>query len=99
MAASPETFSAPQFDATLARHGLSPLRRESPRTIQVNVGKLCNQACHHSHVDAGPRRTEIMTRATAERVIEILAASRCVTTIDITGGAPEPHPHSPTLVE
>ncbi len=99
MAASPETFSAPHFDATLARHGLSPLRRESPRTIQVNVGKLCNQACHHCHVDAGPRRTEIMTRATAERVIEILAESRGVTTIDITGGAPELNPNFAMLVE
>ena len=99
MAASPETFSAPHFDVTLARHGLSPLRRESPRTIQVNVGKLCNQACHHCHVDAGPRRTEIMTRATAERVIEILAESRGVTTIDITGGAPELNPNFAMLVE
>ena len=99
MAASPESFSAPHFDATLARHGLSPIRRESPRTIQVNVGKLCNQACHHCHVDAGPRRTEIMTQATAERVIEILAASPAVTTLDITGGAPELNPNFATLVE
>jgi radical SAM/Cys-rich protein len=99
MAASPESFSAPHFDATLARQGLSPLRRESVLTIQVNVGKLCNQACHHCHVDAGPRRTEIMTRATAERVIEILAASPAVTTLDITGGAPELNPNFAMLVE
>src|ERR1700719_2619691 len=99
MAASPESFSAPHFDATLARHGLSPLRRGSPRTIQVNVGKLCNQACHHCHVDAGPRRTEIMTQATAERVIEILAASPAVITLDITGGAPELNPNFAMLVE
>ena len=99
MAASPESFSAPHFDATLARHGLSPLRHESPRTIQVNVGKLCNQACHHCHVDAGPRRTEIMTQATAERVIEILKSSPAVTTLDITGGAPELNPNFAMLVE
>src|SRR6266849_3592162 len=99
MAASPESFSAPDFDATLARHGLSSIRRESVRVIQVNVGKLCNQACHHCHVDAGPRRTEIMTRATAERVIEILAASPGVTTLDITGGAPELNPSFAMLVE
>ena len=68
MAASTEQPSAPRFDATLARHGLATLRRGSVATIQVNVGKLCNQACHHCHVDAGPRRTEIMTRATAERL-------------------------------
>ena len=99
MAASTESFSAPHFDAMLARHGLSPIRRESVRTIQVNVGKLCNQACHHCHVDAGPRRTEIMTRATAERVIEILAASPRVTTLDITGGAPELNPNFAMLVQ
>ena len=99
MAASPESLSAPHFDATLARHGLSAIRRESVRTIQVNVGKLCNQACHHCHVDAGPRWTEIMTRATAERVIEILASSPGVTTLDITGGAPELNPNFAMLVE
>ncbi len=99
MAASTESFSAPHFDAMLARHGLSPIRRESVRTIQVNVGKLCNQACHHCHVDAGPRRTEIMTRATAERVIEVLAASPRVTTLDITGGAPELNPNFAMLVQ
>src|ERR1700687_1339155 len=99
MAASPESFSSPHFNATLARHGLSAIRRESVRTIQVNVGKLCNQACHHCHVDAGPRRTEIMTRATAERVLQILAASPAVTTLDITGGAPELNPNFAILVE
>lgn len=99
MAASPDSFSSPHFDATLARNGLSPIRRESVRTIQVNVGKLCNQACHHCHVDAGPRRTEIMTRATAERVIEILESSPRVTTLDITGGAPELNPNFAMLVE
>ena len=75
MAATPESLSNPHFGATLARHGIRALIRKSPATIQVNVGKLCNQACHHCHVDAGPRRTERMTRATAERVIDLLAAS------------------------
>ncbi|MGB0061474.1 MAG: arsenosugar biosynthesis radical SAM protein ArsS, partial [Candidatus Binatus sp.] len=55
------------FGATLARHGIRALSRRAPTTIQVNVGKLCNQACHHCHVDAGPRRTERMTRETAAR--------------------------------
>jgi radical SAM/Cys-rich protein len=99
MAASPESLPAPHFDATLTQHGLSPIRRESVRTIQVNVGKLCNQACHHCHVDAGPRRTEIMTRATADRVLEILESSPGVTTLDITGGAPELNPNFAMLVE
>jgi radical SAM/Cys-rich protein len=99
MAASPQSSSSPSFDATLARHGLATLRRGRVSTIQVNVGKLCNQACHHCHVDAGPRRTERMSRATADRVIEILAASPAVTTLDITGGAPELNENFPMLVE
>jgi radical SAM/Cys-rich protein len=76
------------FGAALARNGLAPLTRAAPRTLQVNVGKLCNQACHHCHVDAGPKRTERMTRATAERVLDLLA-SPGIETLDITGGAPE----------
>ena len=99
MAASLESLSTPLFDATLARHGIRSLTRKSPTTIQVNVGKLCNQACHHCHVDAGPRRTEVMTRATADRVLEILAASPGVRIFDITGGAPELNPNFAILVE
>lgn len=88
-----------EFDATLDQHGLGRLRRESPRTLQVNVGKVCNQACHHCHVDAGPKRTEAMTRATAERVAGVLAASRGIEALDLTGGAPELNPHFAFLVE
>ena len=89
----------PDYEFVLRRHQLWPLRREQVRTLQVNVGKLCNQACHHCHVDAGPKRTEIMTRATAERVIALLAASPGVGTIDLTGGAPELNPHFAFFVE
>src|SRR6195256_6349114 len=99
MAASPDSFYSPHFDATLARHGLSPIRREHTRTIQINVGKLCNQACHHCHVDAGPKRTEIMPASVARRVIELLAASPSITTVDITGGAPELNTNFRWLVE
>src|ERR1700722_10606915 len=99
MGAAFESVSDQDFSATLASHGIRALSRKSPATIQVNVGKLCNQACHHCHVDAGPRRTERMTRATAERVIEVLAASPRVKTLDITGGAPELNPNFAMLVE
>ena len=79
---------APDFGRTLADQGVT-LRRATTTTLQINVGKVCNQACHHCHVEAGPKRTETMSRAVAERVIELLAASPAVTTLDITGGAPE----------
>src|SRR6266567_373722 len=59
------------FDEKLAAHGLS-LRAATVETLQVNVGKLCNQACKHCHVDASPARTEIMTRETVEQVITAL---------------------------
>src|SRR5271154_2442506 len=99
MAAVSDILSSPQFDATLARHRIGALSRKSPTTLQVNVGKLCNQACHHCHVDAGPRRTERMTRETAERVVAVIAASARVGTVDITGGAPELNPNFAMLVE
>ena len=91
--------SAPDFDATLRKHGLEPLRRSAPRTLQINVGKLCNQACHHCHVDAGPGRKERMAPAAAQRLMEILAASPAVTAVDLTGGAPELNDNFRYLVE
>lgn len=87
------------FDAMLERHGFAPLRRARVRAMQVNVGKLCNQACHHCHVDAGPKRTERMTRNTAERIIELLGINPTIETVDITGGAPELNDNFRFLVE
>jgi radical SAM/Cys-rich protein len=81
------------FDAELLGRGLAPLTRVTPRTLQVNVGKVCNQACHHCHVDAGPGRTEKMDRRVAERVVELLARSPSIEIVDITGGAPELNQH------
>ena len=77
------------FSELLQDSGLADLRRGSIDTLQVNVGKRCNQACLHCHVEAGPKRTEEMTRETAERIIVLLAASPGIRTLDITGGAPE----------
>jgi len=87
------------FDATLRRHDCGPLARRRLQTLQVNVGKLCNQACHHCHVDAGPRRAEIMAAATVERLLELLATTTMVDTLDVTGGAPELNPGFRRLVE
>ena len=88
--------SSVDFDEKLARYGLE-LRAARVDTLQVNVGKLCNQACKHCHVDAGPTRTEIMTRETAERVIDAVRKFR-IPTVDITGGAPELNPSFRYLV-
>src|ERR1700733_15483589 len=88
-----------EFDAELHRHGLAPLKRTAPRTLQVNVGKVCNQACHHCHVDAGPARTERMDVRVAERVIDLLARNPSIENVDITGGAPELNQHFRFLVE
>jgi len=77
---------------------VGPLLREETRTLQINVGKLCNQACHHCHVDAGPKRTEIMAREVAGRTMELLGQSPAVEVVDITGGAPELSPNFRWLV-
>ncbi|MGB8326679.1 MAG: arsenosugar biosynthesis radical SAM (seleno)protein ArsS [Steroidobacteraceae bacterium] len=80
--------SVPPFAARLAQIGLEPLVATGIEVLQVNVGKLCNQACRHCHVDAGPERVEQMTRATAELCLAALAQTD-IPTLDITGGAPE----------
>lgn len=87
------------FASTLQVYGLESLQRSTVETLQVNVGKVCNQACHHCHVEAGPRRTESMTWKTAARVLELLQNTAEVKTVDITGGAPELNPNFRLLVE
>lgn len=86
------------FAETLASEQLWPLRRERVTTLQVNVGKLCNMACHHCHVEAGPKRTEIMSARVVDRVIELVQTCPTVEVVDITGGAPELNPDFRRLV-
>lgn len=88
----------PSFENKLAAHHLL-LTRKPLEILQVNVGKLCNQACHHCHVEAGPKRTEIMEKKTIDRLIELLDGSPTLHTVDITGGAPELNPHFRHLVQ
>src|SRR5207244_5766830 len=80
-------ISMNSFADKLAGHSIS-LRRARPEILQVNVGKLCNLTCVHCHVNAGPKRKEIMTRETIDRIIDWLAKSD-IPTVDLTGGAPE----------
>jgi radical SAM/Cys-rich protein len=78
------------FDGVLRRNGidLPPLAVD---TLQVNISKLCNQACRHCHVDASPTRTEKMSPEGIAKCLEILEKNPQITKLDITGGAPELH--------
>lgn len=86
------------FEAALAQSSLCPLRPTGLDIIQINVGKKCNQTCRHCHVDAGPDRTEIMSREVMEKCLEILETTR-IGAVDLTGGAPELHPNFCELVQ
>jgi radical SAM/Cys-rich protein len=66
------------------------LRRHTLDTLQVNLGYRCNQSCVHCHVNAGPKRTEMMDRETLALIPPVLAARR-LAVLDVTGGAPELH--------
>ena len=76
-----------RFEEQLVKHKLA-LKRTALATLQLNVGRQCNQACRHCHVDAAPWRTETMRSDTAERVITWITQHQ-PQTVDITGGAPE----------
>ncbi|NJO55819.1 MAG: radical SAM/Cys-rich domain protein [Rhodospirillales bacterium] len=89
------------FARQLQRDGQG-LDRVALGTLQLNLGKLCNLACHHCHVEAGPRRTELMSRATMDRILDWLdrhGERAGIATVDLTGGAPEMNPNFRWLVE
>jgi len=88
-----------RFDAMLKENRVEPLRAIGIETLQVNVGKLCNQTCGHCHVDAGPDRKEVMTREVFEQCLRVLDEAPEIKTVDITGGAPELNPHFYWFVE
>jgi radical SAM/Cys-rich protein len=86
-----------RFAQTLAERSLS-LRRARAEILQVNVGKLCNLTCVHCHVNAGPKRKEIMTLETIDRIVDWLANTD-IPTVDLTGGAPEMIPDFRHFIE
>ncbi|MGK2863339.1 MAG: arsenosugar biosynthesis radical SAM (seleno)protein ArsS [Chitinophagaceae bacterium] len=92
-------FALVPFQAKLGQSGLYPLRPAQIEIFQVNIGKMCNQACRHCHVDAGPDRKEIMTRDTMQLCLDVLRTNPHFKTVDITGGAPELNPHFRWFVE
>jgi radical SAM/Cys-rich protein len=84
---------ARSFEEALA----SPLHADGISVLQINVGKRCNQACGHCHVDAGPDRTEVMPADVVEACLRFLDSTD-IPTLDITGGAPELHPQFREIV-
>lgn len=86
------------FEQKLETIGKFPLISERVYTLQVNMGRLCNQSCQHCHVEAGPHREEKMSRDVVESVLRALENEE-IATVDITGGAPELSPHFEYLVE
>ena len=81
----------------LRKTDFPPVRRRTLDTLQVNLGYLCNQSCQHCHVNAGPTRTEMMDAQAIDLVLQVLRERR-LTTLDLTGGAPEMNPHFRRLV-
>ena len=86
-----------RFEQLLANHSLA-LRRNRLEILQLNLGRKCNQACRHCHVDAAPWRTEMIDQTTAEKIAAWILQHR-PPVVDITGGAPELSPHFCYLVE
>ena len=73
------------------------IKRNILEILQVNLGYLCNLSCTHCHVNAGPKRTELMDKATVDLVLGFIKRAN-IHTLDLTGGAPEMNPHFKYLV-
>jgi radical SAM/Cys-rich protein len=82
----------PSLAKKIREINMFPLCAKGIEILQINTGRRCNLSCRHCHVDAGQHRTEIMSRPILEKCLQILS-SFPISTIDITGGAPEMNPH------
>lgn len=88
----------PLFSDELKKLDTFPLKPTKIDIFQINLGKMCNQVCKHCHVDAGPDRKEIMTKETLQQCLAVLAKTD-ISTVDLTGGAPEMNPNFRWFVE
>ena len=88
----------PTFKNKIAETNQFPLKAKKLEILQINVGYMCNQVCDHCHVDAGPDRKEIMTRATMQQCLDVIKNTGAHT-LDLTGGAPEMNPDFRWFVE
>lgn len=81
-----------KFSETIKQLGAYPILKNAITTIQLNMGKMCNQMCSHCHVNAAPGRSETMSKEVADKVIQLIDNTPSVERIDFTGGAPELSP-------
>lgn len=81
----------------LSDNDFPAIYRQPLKTLQLNLGYLCNLSCQHCHVSAGPKRSELMSRKTIDQVLTF-TASAGIRLLDLTGGAPEMHPDFRQLV-
>lgn len=82
----------------LIKTNFPAVERAKLRTLQVNLGYLCNLSCTHCHVNAGPKRTELLSLENIQLILQLLE-THAIECLDLTGGAPEMNPHFCTLVE
>jgi len=87
MVQSPPSFAGvvTPFNQRLDR----PLDKLPISVLQINLGRKCNLACTHCHVEAGPNRTEELSPAVTDQLLELMRRFPQITTVDLTGGAPE----------
>lgn len=82
----------------LENSNFPPIQRDQLTTLQMNLGYLCNIACIHCHVNAGPNRKELMSQETMQQALAVIDRFQ-IKTLDLTGGSPEMNPHFRWLVE
>jgi radical SAM/Cys-rich protein len=87
-----ETACGASFVDTLKSYSQYPLKAGRVEILQLNVGRRCNLACGHCHLEAGPGRTEAMPRAVFQACLDAVQVDPAVHTLDLTGGSPEMNP-------
>ena len=86
------TGKLPLFKDKLKEVNIPDIKKGQLKILQLNIGYMCNQTCSHCHVDAGPRRKEMMSIEVLNRCLNLMIENK-IETVDITGGAPEMHPN------
>ncbi|MGL5794323.1 MAG: arsenosugar biosynthesis radical SAM (seleno)protein ArsS [Waterburya sp.] len=85
MLSKPKTFAVIPFTKKI----VAPLTKNKITVLQINLGRKCNLACTHCHVEASPKRTEELSPEVCQQLIEVINRFPQIQTVDLTGGAPE----------